>query len=1279
MRKILKLLFILMFCILSVGYVEANAAQRATGTCGDNLTWEFEDGILTISGEGEMPEYDVASKYPWSLNYKYKIETVEIEEGVTTVADYAFYEYSHLAKVILPDGITEIGEYSFGKCESLSEITIPDSMEKIGGHAFCECTALTKMLLPDGITEIGTAAFDGCENLTEIKLPKGINIIPTHLLSNCTNLKEVTIPDGITEIGGWAFWECSNLENVDLPDSLKTIRNGAFCSCIKLKSIDLKNIESIGSESFRYCESLTSVSLKNAKELGNYAFYKCWLTDVVLSESIEVVPDSCFALNNIEEIIIPNGVVTIEDDAFYRNNEDGESSIIIPSSVKEIGAYVIYNSITDIYYSGSQEDWNSISIDIMNPGLSNAVIHFNSTGIYGVSIVPILEDIYPDSDGITITWSLPEEIDTVMGKISSYNILRKTGDSAYEKIGSRSALKTCEYTDTNVVLGETYTYTVQAVYQEEVSRHDKKGLTATYTGEAMKITIPVLQEVTNDYGGLTIHWLRRLDTANDAGNGFYILRKAEGGDFEKIATIWNINQTSYTDRTVEDGQTYTYTVQAFFKDRISEYDTTGLSLKRDVKTAFTKNEIEDITIKLANQLGMDDLEIEKYWLTTGVGGMKITLFLKKALDTSEFNGTIAFSHLDTLLETISAEDVVYDRSNQSLAFSLILSDVKHLAPDTSYTISVKDQYGNVLADITKKSVSDKYQFWGFVNQSDIYAYSLEDLKRYYPENMAEALYSLDKTHGKDGVCFGMSLAAASWIQGDMKGTGIQGHGILNTVTSADTPLTGPWEGKTVADYIKACHILQNSAEYQEQKRAHFNDYHGLFSELKSGNLVVISMWGKDLSSHAVLAYDFTYNSECINIDIFDPQNKPHQPCKMIVYEDYWTYQRNGVTFDSRNYENPDKDMYYSYRVPTISPDSEFHVDSILMDIGKTVIHEISDNISGKFGESGDISVIPIYHEDGTSSEYAWVKGNGSLDLDDLQESVKLIGENVSCTISGEHAAINFSNKQVQKVKVTGEEELEIIHTYDTEYGSVTITISGTSQDGISVQTMGDSIVVDNMDEGEILVEYENGDSWVNEVENGDAVLISADGNTEPSVKPYENLQFEDVTESDYYYKSVLWAVNRKITAGLTPTIFAPNAPCTRGQIVTFLWRTMGSPDPVSNENPFLDVSKSVYYYKAVLWAVENRITAGLTENYFGPEQTCTRSQVVTFLWRVKGSSKVTDSTCVFADVRKDAYYYNAMLWAVKNKITAGLNATTFAPESECTRGQIVTFLYRTYN
>lgn len=215
------------------------------------------------------------------------------------------------------------------------------------------------------------------------------------------------------------------------------------------------------------------------------------------------------------------------------------------------------------------------------------------------------------------------------------------------------------------------------------------------------------------------------------------------------------------------------------------------------------------------------------------------------------------------------------------------------------------------------------------------------------------------------------------------------------------------------------------------------------------------------------------------------------------------------------------------------------------------------------------------------------------------------------------------------------------------------------------------IIVTDRNGREITVRSEGGNRYTFTMPSSQAKVSATFMQIEESTP---QIIFRDVTAGTYYYDAVLWAVEFGITTGVTATTFNPNGVCTRAQIVTFLWRANGSPAPQTGVNPFTDVSPDAYYYDAVLWAVEEGITSGTTATSFSPNSGCTRAQAATFLWRSEGFPAASGSS--FNDVADDAYYADAVDWAVANGVTLGTTASTFSPNSGCTRAQIVTFLYR---
>ena len=244
-----------------------------------------------------------------------------------------------------------------------------------------------------------------------------------------------------------------------------------------------------------------------------------------------------------------------------------------------------------------------------------------------------------------------------------------------------------------------------------------------------------------------------------------------------------------------------------------------------------------------------------------------------------------------------------------------------------------------------------------------------------------------------------------------------------------------------------------------------------------------------------------------------------------------------------------------------------------------------------------------------------------------------------------------------------------VNTSRAEYGQ-TVTITVTPDEGYEL----DELVVVDYKDNELRVTDKGNGKFTFQMPVGKATVEAFFEKSE-TVKA-EN-SFYDVKTSDYFYNAVLWAADNGITNGVTPDSFAPGAICNRAQVVTFLWRAAGCPAPKSSTMPFTDVPAGAYYYNAVLWAVENGITNGVSDTQFAPGATVTRGQTVTFLWRAEkgGAAEIPN---VFQDVAAGAYYYNAVLWAVENGITNGISDTKFAPNNGCTRGQIVTFLYRNF-
>ena len=252
---------------------ESVGAVTWTKTESDGLTWTlYEDGTLTISGTGAMKDYDYSANQSPVYN-NLKVKKVVIEDGVTSIGNWAFESCNNLISITIPDGVTSIGAYAFSNCWYLTNITIPNSVTSIENYAFRNCSSLTSITIPNSVTSIGSYAFSDCRSLTSITIPDSVTSIEDGTFSYCRSLTSITIPDSVTSIGKYAFYDCSNLTSITIPDSVTSIGYYAFRYCSSLTSITIPDsVTSIGDGAFKNCSSLKAISLSCKSSLKKSDF-----------------------------------------------------------------------------------------------------------------------------------------------------------------------------------------------------------------------------------------------------------------------------------------------------------------------------------------------------------------------------------------------------------------------------------------------------------------------------------------------------------------------------------------------------------------------------------------------------------------------------------------------------------------------------------------------------------------------------------------------------------------------------------------------------------------------------------------------------------------------------------------------------------------------------------------------------------------------------------------------------------------------------------------------
>jgi len=270
-----KHLLLTLACLLGMGITPVKA--QTSGITGD-VEWKYSDNTLTIFGTGEMGNYNMSdNNAPWRAAYSNAIKTVIIEDGVTSIGDFAFYGCTSLASVTIPGSVTLIRYAAFSDCSSLKEITIPESVESIGSSAFYNCTGLTSVDIPESVESIGDFAFYNCTGLTSVDIPGSVESIGEYAFYYCTGLTSVDIPGSVESIGYAAFADCTDLASVTIQEGVTSIGNNAFYGCSSLASVDIPgSVESIGEYAFYYCTGLTSVTIQGSvTSIGERAFAGC--------------------------------------------------------------------------------------------------------------------------------------------------------------------------------------------------------------------------------------------------------------------------------------------------------------------------------------------------------------------------------------------------------------------------------------------------------------------------------------------------------------------------------------------------------------------------------------------------------------------------------------------------------------------------------------------------------------------------------------------------------------------------------------------------------------------------------------------------------------------------------------------------------------------------------------------------------------------------------------------------------------------------------------------
>ena len=532
-------LILVLTLVLSVGSVSAAEPTIVdSGNCGkdgSNVTWTLDSvGLLTISGTGEMADYesktDSASgeeitTAPWGNQAK----TAVTGDGVTGIGAAAFYGCSGLTSVTMGSNVTSIGESAFRGCTGLTGIVLPGSVTGIGEYAFSNCESLTAIEIPAGVTTLGNSAFFGCDNLKEVRYN-------ARAAANLTGLSGAFRSAGAS-VGG---------VKVIFGESVEKIPSNLFCNCESLTSVTIgSNVTSIGDNAFLDCKGLVEINYNaRAAECTEDSFGSGDGLKVTFGDSVERIPDYIFQdCPGLTSVTIGSSATTIGHYAFNRCT--GLTSIKIPESMTNIG-YMAFSGcmgLADVYYGGSERQWNAITIDDGNDRLLQANRHCEGKETL---VPPTVKPSYVGASGKPyIYWS-------VVDGANRYYVYRSTTkDGTYSFLGSTANLN---YTDSKANVGTTYYYKVKALAADG---------TDSSLSAAVAITCRCARPVvTPDY--LTSTGKPYIKWAAVAGASQYEVYRSDSsnGTCEYVGTT---TATNYTDNKANAGYTYYYKVKAISK------------------------------------------------------------------------------------------------------------------------------------------------------------------------------------------------------------------------------------------------------------------------------------------------------------------------------------------------------------------------------------------------------------------------------------------------------------------------------------------------------------------------------------------------------------------------------------------------------------------------------------------------------------------------------------------------------------------------------------------
>ena len=1152
--------------------------------------------------------------------------TVVFGDSVETIPAYLFYvsyNFPNVTSITIGKNVTSIGANAFYNLTGLTEINYNAINVTSFGDAFDYGTSgdgITINLgdvvevIPDAITNVRASSFNVDTGNRFYKSFDGILYNKNgKQLIRCPKLKfgSVVIMESVKVINDCAFSNCSKLTDIAIPDSVMSIGDSAFYGCTGLTSITIpEGITSIGDSAFYGCTGLTSITIpEGISSIGDSAFYKC---------------------TGLTGIMIPDSVLSIGDSAFY--NCTGLTSITIPEGITSIGSSAFYSctGLTEINYKARTV--TSFSSKVFHKagttGDGIAVVFGDTVEIIPAGLFSASESDSPNITSITIgenVLSIGENAFNNCTKLTEINYnARNVADLDYRATVFCSAGWTGE--GITITFGKMVKHIPDNLFfcyfygDQALGRHRPNIKNVIFLGDRPS------------YGSYSFHY-----------NTFYGYYPYGNSTWDIKPTLGSYNTITWSAFSLGNPVSADVAQMPYILEyeKDSEIDLTGLSL--DV--TFTDGCIE--------RHGLSDIDVISYDLSSP-GRCPVTVAYKGVQTT--FYVTV-YEYAETLIDSSLYPESPHPYDNdmdQTYTFSypgatkiVFTFSEDTFVEDPVDKLYVYDNSGNLIAEYTRNEAAGKT----ITVDGDSFSIKLTS-----DESYTEYGFSID------------SIVVITRI-----GTCENGHTLVGDIEYV-------WAedfGSVSAGYMcKYCGELQAIETVQTKSvctatctEPGITTYTAVFT---SAGLVEQT---KSVETPA-LGHDFggwlvTTQSTCTEAGVdtrYCNRCDVTETREIAALGHDWgdpTYtwaDDNGTVTASRTCSHDSTHIEAETAAATLTVTSA----ATCVQTGAGYYSASFENIA--FEPQTIEIVIPLadhtpgepVHEHETESTYTEEGGydlvvyctvcSAELSREHVNTGLLIDNPVISSLTNGDTNSgitvnwttqTNYSKFRIQR-KATGE----------SKWTTITSAATGTSYVDKTAKTGGATYTYR-------IAGYANG-SWTDYSE---------------SVSLIRN-PFTDVKTSASYFKALCWAYNNGIVAGTSTTKFSPNDNCTRGQFALMLWRMNGKPSTAGLENPFTDVKSSNGFYNGIVWCYNKGITAGTSATTFSPNNNITRWQMILMFWRMQGKPKSTLTENPFTDVKTTASYYKAALWAYENKITA---VEKFMPNDLCTRWQLVLFLYRLNN